>query len=130
MRNDPRDPESWFDYAEQDLQRAVRRVAEEDITDAFFHMQQSAEKALKGKLIALGWNLIRTHNLAALSKELLIKGIDLSWFEGSADLLTAQYLTDRYPHITEPLPEKAAIDKALAETKRLFEELTGRQFTA
>jgi HEPN domain-containing protein len=127
MRHDPHDPEAWFDYAEEDLVRAEKRLAEPDVVDALNHMQQSAEKALKGKLIGLGWDLIKTHNLTFLSKELAKKGFNLSWFEATGDLLTAQYIIDRYPHTIEPLPDSVALQSALDETRRLFEELSGRK---
>ena len=33
MRGDPHDPESWFDYAQEDLVRAYRRFREGDYMD-------------------------------------------------------------------------------------------------
>jgi HEPN domain-containing protein len=126
MRNDPKDPESWYDYAEADLVRADKRLIEPDVIDALFHMQQSAEKVLKGKLIGLGWDLEKTHNLTSLIKELFKKGIDCNWFSETADLLTIQYLIDRYPHTAEPLPDSTTLKKSIDETRRLFRELSGR----
>jgi HEPN domain-containing protein len=57
MVTDARNPEEWFDLAARDLTRAHRRWAEGDYEDCLFHLQQCAEKAIKGKLVQLGWRL-------------------------------------------------------------------------
>lgn len=126
MRHDPQDPEAWFDYAHEDLVRAEKRLIEPDVVDALFHMQQCAEKVLKGKLVGLGWDLVKTHNVTVLIKELSKKGLDFSWFEDCGDLLTAQYVIDRYPHTREPLPDSEMLDQAMEKTRRLFHEVSGR----
>jgi HEPN domain-containing protein len=125
-RNDPSDPESWFDYAEEDLRRSERRFREPDLQDCLVHLQQCAQKAMKGKLIALGWPLEKTHNLVQLADELALRGIDLDWFGKTAGLLLAGYIGDRYPASVVDEIDESSVQIALAETKQLFGLLTGR----
>lgn len=128
MRNDPLDPESWFDFAEQDLARACKRFAEGDYMDCAHHAQQCAEKAMKGKLIGLGWQLQKTHNLAYLLKDLRKHGLDLAWFSDAADVLTTEYVADRYPGFDDAPPEPDDLREFVAKTTKLFETLTGRKY--
>lgn len=127
MRNDPHNPESWFDYAEEDLARAYKRFAEGDHMDCAHHLQQCAEKAMKGKLIGLGWSLQKTHNLAYLLKELQTRGSTLSWFSKAADTLTTEYIADRYPGFDDALPTPGELREFVVETTKLFENLSGRK---
>lgn len=128
MRNDPRDPESWYDYGEQDLLRAHKRFAEGDYMDCAHHLQQCAEKAMKGRLIRLGWPLQKTHNLAALLKELHSRGLDLGWFSDAADVLTTEYIADRYPGFDDQPPDAAELRAFVQDTRRLFEQLSSRHY--
>jgi HEPN domain-containing protein len=128
MRNDPFDPESWYDYGGQDLERAHKRFAEGDLMDCAHHLQQSAEKAMKGKLISLGWQLQKTHNLAALLKELRSHGLDFSWFSDAADILTTEYIADRYPGFDDAPPAATELRGFVEGTTKLFETLTGRKY--
>ena len=128
MRNDPHDPESWYDYAEEDLKRAYKRFVEGDYMDCAHHLQQCAEKAIKGKLIGLGWQLQKTHNLAALLKELRVHGLELFWFSDAADILTTEYIADRYPGFDDAPPDAGELRGFVGDTKKLFENLTGRKY--
>jgi HEPN domain-containing protein len=91
---DARDPQAWFDFAAKDLERAHRRSAEGDLQDSLFHLQQCAEKVMKGKLIGLGWNLKKTHELGILLLDLKAHQVDCAWFEDTAEVLTAEYIAD------------------------------------
>lgn len=128
MRNNPRDPGSWYDYAEQDLLRAYKRFVEGDHQDCAHHLQQCAEKTMKGRLISLGWQLQKTHNLAALLKELRSRGLDLGWFSDAADVLTTEYIADRYPGFDDAPPDTAELRGFVQETRRLFEQLSSRRY--
>jgi HEPN domain-containing protein len=129
MRNNPLDPESWFDYAEQDLVRAHKRFAEGDAMDGAHHLQQCAEKVMKGKLIGLGWPLQKTHNLTALLKELRAHALDIDWFTDAADVLTVEYIADRYPGFDDAPPSADELRKFATDTTTLFESLSGRKYT-
>lgn len=128
MRNDPLDPESWFDFAEQDLVRAYKRFAEGDYIDCAHHAQQCAEKVMKGKLIGLGWQLQKTHNLAYLLKDLRSYGLELPWFSDAADTLTTEYIADRYPGFDDAPPDADELHGFIEDTTKLFENLTGRKY--
>ena len=128
MRNDPRDPESWFDFAEEDLIRAYKRFADLDTRDCLVHLQQCAEKAMKGRLIALGWPLQKTHNLAALLKDLKARQFDFGWYVETADVLTTEYVADRYPGFDDAPPQPDELRGFIGDTTKLFENLTGRKY--
>ncbi|HEY2953428.1 MAG TPA: HEPN domain-containing protein [Verrucomicrobiae bacterium] len=129
MRTDAKNPQHWFDFAEKDLERAYRRFVDEDFKDCLFHLQQSAEKTMKGKLIERGWSLQRTHDLAALSVALQSHQVDCAWFEETADVLATEYIADRYPGFDDEPPEAAELRCFINDTTKLFENLTGRKYT-
>lgn len=128
MRNDPHDPEAWFDFAEEDLARAYKRFTEGDSMDCAHHLQQCAEKAMKGRLIGLGWSLQKTHNLAYLVKDLRARGLDCSWYSDAADVLTTEYIADRYPGFDDAPPSTEELRAFVANTAKLFENLSGRKY--
>ena len=128
MATDAKNPEHWFDFASDDLIRAHRRFVEGDAEDCLFHLQQSAEKALKGKLIACGWKLRRIHDLSALIVALKTFGVDCSWYESSASVLATEYITDRYPGFDDAHPQPSELRTFVEETTTLFETLTGRTY--
>lgn len=127
MRNDPLDPESWYDFAQEDLVRVYKRFAEGDYMDCAHHLQQCAEKAMKGKLIGLGWSLQKTHNLAYLIKDLRSRGFDFSWYSDAADVLTTEYIADRYPGFDDAPPSPAELRTFVSHTTKVFEALSGRK---
>jgi len=70
MKGDPSDASNWFSLARRDLQKARKDLANDEAPYAVIQLQQAAEKACKGWLIARGWNLIKTHDLVFLLHEL------------------------------------------------------------
>lgn len=129
MRTDAKNPEHWFDFAEEDLLRAHRRFNEPDFRDCLFHLQQCVEKAMKGKLVALGWALQKTHDLAVLSLALQSYHVDCAWFEETADVLATEYIAERYPGFDDAPPEADELRGFIKDTIKLFESLTGRRYT-
>ena len=128
MVTDPRNPQVWFDTAQKDLDRAHRRFAEGDLTYCLFHLQQCAEKTIKGHLIGLGWSLKKTHDLDLLLRELRSRGVDCFWFADAAQTLTAEYLADRYPGFDDHPLDGAELRHFVQDTRQLFEEPTGRPY--
>jgi len=47
-------PADWLQIAAEDFQRVPRRLAEGDVADAAFHLQQALEKYLKAFLKLAG----------------------------------------------------------------------------
>ena len=129
MQTDPRNPQHWFDFAERELQRAHRRFAEPDLKDCLFHLQQCAEKAMKGRLVSAGWSLQKTHDLGALSMALCTYGIDCARFEETADVLATAYLADRYPGFDDEPPNSGELRGFVGDTRQLFETLSGRSYS-
>ncbi|MCR4441393.1 MAG: HEPN domain-containing protein [Peptococcaceae bacterium] len=88
----------WFEYAKNDLQAASILLSHDDVAPrtVCFLAQQSAEKALKAILVLKGLDVIRTHDLDALSETLPKKvsakfeSFDLTW-------LTEWSVESRYP---------------------------------
>jgi HEPN domain-containing protein len=126
MPANPRDPQVWFDFAEKDLNRARKRITEGDAEDCLFHLQQTAEKVCKGKLIELGWNLRKTHDLTELIQELEERSVDLDYYCETASVLTSGYIADRYPGFSDEPVELDSLRELLKLTQRLFETLSGR----
>ena len=104
----------WLEYATNDLHAASIMLLREDVAPriACFLAQQSAEKALKSILILKGLDVIKTHDLDAISERLpkidylKFEFLDLSW-------LTEWSVSSRYPgDWSEALDEDA--EKAVA----------------
>lgn len=126
MKGDPHNPADWQALAERDLKRARHALREDDPGAAIFWLQQSAEKALKGWLIARGWPLLKTHNLNALLAEAAHRGKALPWFEETAARLTDLYTTDRYvvpEDECDPEPDFAETQHHLQTVERLLQTL-------
>lgn len=123
MKNDPTIPENWYLYAKRDLERAHKRLAEEDVECMIFHCQQCAEKMMKGWLISHGWKLIYSHDLMLLTKATASYGCDLQWFEESADTLSKSYVSLRYPFLSDDIPSHAEAELLLHETEKLVAQL-------
>lgn len=128
MRTDAKNPQHWFDFAEKDLERAHRRFADADYVDCLFHLQQCAEKAMKGRLIASGWALQRIHDLAALIVALRAFGVDCAWFEDVADILATEYIANRYPGFDDQPPDLTELRGFVDNTRKLFEILSSRKY--
>lgn len=92
----PDNPKSWLDKAKEDEQ--VARLIEDagaPLSLAAYHLQQSAEKRLKARLIQVGLKPAKTHDLAALANELAIEISDAVWESLRAVSILAW--TTRYP---------------------------------
>jgi HEPN domain-containing protein len=127
MPANPRDPQVWFDFAAKDLDRAHKRLAEGDAEDCLFHLQQTAEKACKGKLIELGWNLRKTHDLTQLIQELEDRSLNLDYYSETASVLSSGYIAERYPGFSDEPIDLDLLREHLKLTQRLFETLSGRK---
>jgi HEPN domain-containing protein len=110
----------WLEYAKNDLHAATIMLSRDDVAPrtACFLAQQSAEKALKSVLILKGLDVIKTHDLDAISERLpkidylRFESLDLSW-------LTEWSVSSRYPgDWPEALKEDA--EKAVAITTEVI----------
>ncbi|MBI4328164.1 MAG: HEPN domain-containing protein [Chloroflexi bacterium] len=123
MRGKIDDPQAWLNFARRDLARARAGISDQDPAYGLFFLQQAAEKCLKGKLVALGWELVKTHDLTALLEAGRLYGLDLDWFAESAERLTYEYFAERYPGDFDPPPSAAEVRGFLVEVEKLFAQL-------
>jgi HEPN domain-containing protein len=117
MKGDDKNPADWLRLVRRDQDRLARALAVPDLSLAWFHAQQAAEKALKAWLIGKGWALVKTHDLVFLVHECRRHGLALDWFLPSGIRLKILYIADRYVD-TSPDPDSDA-----TETQRLADDV-------
>ena len=91
---------SWFLQAESDLRCVIDLIKTGHFAQACFNSQQASEKALKALAFFRGSDLVKSHSLDTIAKDLKING-ELSTYALKLDLY---YITARYP---DALPENA-----------------------
>ena len=104
---------SWLLQAESDLRSVADLLKTGHYAQACFNSQQAAEKALKALSFYRGFDLVKSHSVGTISKDLNLNG-ELSNFALRLDLY---YLTARYP---DALPEHGVPSEKF--TKDLAEE--------
>lgn len=124
MKGDPHNPADWRVVAERDLASAHRCLAAAEPHLVGFCLEQSAEKLLKGWLIAHGWSLVKTHDIIRLANECLSHGLDLGWFDATGQRLKNLYFTERYVDDSpDPDPDDAELALLLADVEKLHTTL-------
>jgi HEPN domain-containing protein len=121
MRGRPDNPTDWYAFAKRDLEKAKKDLAAGESLYAVLLLQQASEKLLKGKLVDLGENPEKTHNLPYLITRIGAHGNDLEWFRKTAEFLSYEYLAERYPGDFDPPPTDSEASEALADVMRLFD---------
>lgn len=122
QRSDSLYPKEWIKKAVEDFARVEKRLHEDDIEDAAFHLQQALEKYLKGFLIAHGWTLKKIHDLEALLDDAVRYDATLDHFRPLVQQVTGYYLLERYPTVQE-VPSKAEVTSAYQDAKRFIQQL-------
>lgn len=115
-------PREWIQKAAEDFRRVPRRLAEGDIDDAAFHLQQALEKYLKGFLLSQGWTLKKVHDLEALLDDAVTYDRQLEEYRPLVQQVTGYYLIERYPTVEEG-PTKADVRSAYQRAQRLVKGL-------
>lgn len=113
-------PTEWLAQGDIDLE-AVEILLRESgpLPVVAFHLQQAAEKYLKGYLLSTGWPLRRIHDLEVLVREAIALDPDFGTFLIPCQRITEYYVEARYPtgvHSELPLP---SLEDDLATTRRL-----------
>jgi HEPN domain-containing protein len=108
---------------QRDLKKAAKDQADGESIYAVLLLEQAAEKFLKGKLVELGQNPGKTHNLPFLITELGKQRVDLEWFRESAEFLSYEYLAERYPGDFDPPPTDEEVAEALDNVVRLARQI-------
>lgn len=92
----------WLRQAERDLQSAQNSLESRDFYVASFLCQQVAEKALKALYIDEKGELLKTHNISKLGKELSVPDALLA---GISELEPV-YQETRYPDASSKIPSE------------------------
>jgi HEPN domain-containing protein len=115
-------PQDWFTLADLDLQATDILLAEDGpLPVAAFHLQQAAEKYIKGYLLFKGWTLRRIHDLEVLIGEAIDRDEDFATFLEPCQRITEYYIESRYPtglfsvFEVDQLKDDVTIVKELAE---------------
>jgi len=87
----------WLEAAQRDHEMALLLAKESLYEGAAFHLQQSAEKALKALLLR-GGKESRTHSCVQMEKILRSSGMDTSEIAKECKKLDGHYILSRYPN--------------------------------
>jgi HEPN domain-containing protein len=113
MHRESKLPADWFDKADKDLQRVEILLAADDVEGAGFHLQQAAEKYLKGYLLGKGWPLKRTHDLEVLLNEAMTYDDRFQNYLDFCIMVREFYVEERYPFIGSPPPTRHELEEAI-----------------
>lgn len=112
----------WFARADEDL--AVAGLALEAVPPilaaAAFHCQQTAEKLLKGLLIAARLTAPKTHDLARLAPSVAAKFPTIAHRALAFRPLTSWFLVGRYPDAEAAVPCRPDIEAALKDLQEFW----------
>ncbi len=105
-------PQAWYTAGDEDL-AVARRLLREDfaLKTAAFHLQQTAEKYLKGFLLSHGWRLQKIHDLEVLINEAMQLDAQFSIWLPTCRNLSEYYIEVRYPPI---LPSEFTLEELAA----------------
>jgi HEPN domain-containing protein len=123
MRGNPENPADWYAFGRRDLDKARKDLLAGESLYAVLLLQQAAEKLLKGKMVEVGENPEKTHNLPYLLTRLAGSGLDLEWFRETAEFLSYEYLAERYPGDFDPPPTDAEAANAADWVTKLFDQI-------
>ena len=126
VEGESRYPADWFRIATKDFGRVAKRLAEADVDDAAFRLQQAIEKSLKGYLLSQGWTLRRIHDVEALLSDAVRYDQRLEQYRSLCQRVAGYYLVERYPMFEEG-PSIAEVRKAYGEAKEFVRYLQGRR---
>jgi HEPN domain-containing protein len=118
-------PAAWLRIAEKDLARVELLLGNQDPEAAGFYLQQAVEKFLKAFLLSKGWKLQRVHDLEALLNVALGYDPSLEPFRAVCQKITAFYLVERYPLITDLILTEHDVRNSWEQVQRLIEKLRG-----
>ena len=113
--------DEWFSKGQKDIDdaefllknnRALENIA--------YHIQQAAEKHLKGFLIYNGWKLERIHDLVKLLEEVIKIDKSFNSFIAPMRKITNFYFESRYPVGYEVEYTKQELKKTISQTKKLI----------
>jgi HEPN domain-containing protein len=124
MTKQPESALLWIKKADNDLKVGLDElITENPATDVIcFHMQQCAEKYLKGYLVYFGYEIEKTHNIGRILELCVLHDSSFSELsEANIALLTLYAVELRYPDdFYMPSLEETKEAVSLAETVKIF----------
>jgi HEPN domain-containing protein len=120
MRTESRLPRDWFDKAEKDVRRVAVLLADGDVEGAGLHLQQAAEKYLKGYLLSKGWSLKYTHDLEVLLNEAMTHDERFQTYLDACIMVREFYVEERYPFIGSPPPARREFEEAMGAIQAMI----------
>lgn len=116
--------QEWFEKGQKDFQDAEFLLknsrAKESIS---FHIQQAAEKYLKGFLIYNGWRLEKVHDLIKLLEEATKFNKSFIRFIKPMRKITNFYFESRYPVGYEVEYTIQELNEAIKQTKDMIDKI-------
>jgi HEPN domain-containing protein len=116
----PKGVEAWFSRAEGDLLNVENNLASPNVPweTVLFHSHQATEKYLKGVLVKNNAVVPKTHDLVARLRVANQFVAGLKVFEPDCSMVSALYLSSRYPETSDPSEAQARAALALARSIR------------
>jgi len=113
----------WLEASERDREMAESLNRDGLYEGAAFHLQQSAEKALKALMLHLGMES-RTHSCVHMEKILSAKGIDTSDISRECRKLDGHYIMSRYPNGVGGPPKDFYSAEIVEELRECLERIS------
>jgi HEPN domain-containing protein len=111
----------WFAHAELDMADAKVLLKYKGSSETIaFHLQQAAEKYIKGYLVKHGWSLKKIHDIEALLTAASRYNEFFREFLDLGRLISAAYIESRYPSGPPKEYSYKQITEWLAQTEKLI----------
>lgn len=101
------------------MRRVEILLAADDVEGAGFHLQQAAEKYLKGYLLGKGWALKQTHDLEVLLNEAIVHDDGFEQYLDHCLMIREFYVQERYPFIGSPPPPRSELEGAIKAIREM-----------
>ncbi|HHT9126918.1 MAG TPA: HEPN domain-containing protein [Candidatus Brocadiia bacterium] len=113
--------EEWFSHGNKDIKDARFLFDHKrNLETVSFHIQQAAEKYLKGFLISQGKELQRIHDLVKLLQDAIEIDSSFQQFKESVKKVTNFYFESRYPIGYEFEYTRSEVKEALIQVTKLI----------
>ncbi|MFH0771303.1 MAG: HEPN domain-containing protein [Candidatus Omnitrophota bacterium] len=117
----PQIVKEWFEKGEKDIKNAEFLFAHHrDLETVAFHIQQAAEKYLKGFLISKGRELAPIHDLVKLLQSAIEIDFEFIQYKNIAKEASNFYFEGRYPMGYEVEYSNAEIKEVLIRVRELI----------
>ncbi|MBC7228920.1 MAG: HEPN domain-containing protein [Actinobacteria bacterium] len=114
----------WLEASERDGRMAASLAEEGLFEGSAFHLQQSAEKALKALLLKLGRES-RTHSCVHMARMLGEAGIDTASISVACRKLDGHYIISRYPNGVGGPPADLYNEEIIGELQECRDRIVG-----